>query len=833
MDLADFASESIIVRGMDGAITFWNSASTALYGWPPHAALGRDLHGLLKCHLPYVGSEMEAQLLRDGSWSGELTRTTASGETIQADVRWTVRYDESGLPQDIVECGRNIISLSALEIENRLASHRYRNLFHAMAASFWELDFSVVRAKLGALMMSGVSSLPAYFEEHPTFVRELIDVVKVIDVNEKTVALFAGESREQMIGLSASPFWPAESQHVFAQALFAAAERRDSFIADTRLQTLDGRLLDVLFTVCWPEGHKGAGTVLVGVIDTTDNKRAFSELEKSEFRYRGLFEHMPIALVQLDMSRLFDRLTELRAAGIVDLVGYVESNKGFLDEVLQRVRGNDANAQAVRLFGVVQKEELFVPIAKAWQENPETIRRSLVARLKGAQSYSEETRINTYDGRIVDVLYTIAFPPELMERGINVVGFIDITDKKRAHSDLQRSEERYRNLFHHMPISLWQIDARGTMQIFRELREQGVTDLTAYIDENPDFLAHAMEIISVAEVNQHTVSMFGGNSPADFIGSVARYWPDAPETFRRSLTARWEGKLTYTEETKIRTLDGRTIDVLFSIAFPPPLQEVGMSLIGTLDIGDRVRAEAKLQQIQADFAHAARVSTLGELTASIAHEVNQPLAAITTNGQASLRWLSRKEPNVQQASDLAAKMVADARRASDIIRRIRGMAAKREPEHLLLDLNEVVQEALLFVRHDMQTKEVELAADLGFELPAVRGDRVQLQQVIVNLIINSVQAIDQAGCIKRQINVATRIADDGQLAISVRDTGPGIAAEHIDHVFTGFFSTKDGGMGIGLAICQSIIEAHGGSIGASNHVDGGARFTFILPPANA
>jgi signal transduction histidine kinase len=220
---------------------------------------------------------------------------------------------------------------------------------------------------------------------------------------------------------------------------------------------------------------------------------------------------------------------------------------------------------------------------------------------------------------------------------------------------------------------------------------------------------------------------------------------------------------------------------------------------------------------------------LGELATSIAHEVNQPLSAIVTNAETSLLWLARDEPNIAKVGQLTTRIVASAHRASDIVQRIRGMSAKRAPERVPLNLTEVAEEALLFVRHDLESKSIELSVDLAAELPQVLGDRIQLQQVIVNLLINSIQAIVQAEQRLRRIEVSTRIDGDGMAAFSIHDSGPGIEDVNLDHVFDSFFTTKDAGMGIGLAICHSILLAHGGSIGVSNHPDGGAQFRFLLP----
>jgi C4-dicarboxylate-specific signal transduction histidine kinase len=237
--------------------------------------------------------------------------------------------------------------------------------------------------------------------------------------------------------------------------------------------------------------------------------------------------------------------------------------------------------------------------------------------------------------------------------------------------------------------------------------------------------------------------------------------------------------------------------------------------------------------LQADFAHAARISMLGELAASIAHEVNQPLAAIAAGGEASLRWLTRSTPDIAEVRELTTRMVADARRASEIVARIRGMASRRVPEQALLSLDDVIRETLVFLHHEVEARGVTVSHSPGAGLHKVVGDRTQLQQVIVNLTVNAVQAMAQAGSEKRDIAIRTVTQDPTALRCSIEDSGPGVAPEHTTRLFDSFFTTKDSGMGMGLRICRSVIEAHGGRIAADNESShGGARFYFTLPVAS-
>jgi C4-dicarboxylate-specific signal transduction histidine kinase len=230
-----------------------------------------------------------------------------------------------------------------------------------------------------------------------------------------------------------------------------------------------------------------------------------------------------------------------------------------------------------------------------------------------------------------------------------------------------------------------------------------------------------------------------------------------------------------------------------------------------------------LRQVQADFAHAARVSMLGELTASIAHEVNQPLAAIATNAAAGLRWLDRAEPDIAEVRALTRRIIADAQRAADIIARIRTMADHKTPEPTSLSMNSAIEESMLFLAHELQAHSVMLKLDLGRNLPLVLADRTQLQQVIVNLVVNAIQAMAQTPASARTLVISTAQMSDA-IVTSVTDSGSGIDPSSEARLFESFFSTKSNGMGMGLPICRSILSSRhrlfdGGSHDQDHYVD--------------
>ena len=242
----------------------------------------------------------------------------------------------------------------------------------------------------------------------------------------------------------------------------------------------------------------------------------------------------------------------------------------------------------------------------------------------------------------------------------------------------------------------------------------------------------------------------------------------------------------------------------------------------------RNRAEEALRQAQAGLAQVNRVITMGELTASLAHEVNQPIAAAVTDARTCLRWLTRDQPDLEEARAAASRVVTDATRASDIINGIRSLLKKGSPRRELSDVNEVIQEMVVLLRSEATRYSVLVRTELAENLPQVMGDRVQLQQVLMNLMMNSIDAMkDVDGA--RELTIKSQRGENEQLVVSVSDTGVGLPPEQADQIFNAFFTTKPHGTGMGLRISRSIIESHGGRLWAENNSPRGATFHFTLP----
>jgi len=255
----------------------------------------------------------------------------------------------------------------------------------------------------------------------------------------------------------------------------------------------------------------------------------------------------------------------------------------------------------------------------------------------------------------------------------------------------------------------------------------------------------------------------------------------------------------------------------------------GIEFVGAVtDATGRKRAEEALRQAQADLAHVDLVTTMGELTASLAHEVNQPIAAAVTNANTCLRWLTRDHPDLEEAREAASRIVKDATRAADIISRTRLLFKKGTPQHDLVDVNEVIGEMIVLLRGEATRYSISVRTELAADLPQVMGDRVQLQQVMMNLIMNSIDAMKDADG-TRELAIKSQRTENEEVAVSVTDSGVGLPPQQAAQIFNAFFTTKPHGTGMGLRISRSIVESHGGRLWAADNSPRGASFCFTLP----
>jgi PAS domain S-box-containing protein len=451
------------------------------------------------------------------------------------------------------------------------------------------------------------------------------------------------------------------------------------------------------------------------------------------------------------------------------------------------------------LFGWAESEPVgfkrFIEIVHP--EDRERVRAGMSWALQGGGDHVVEYRIVLSDGSI-RWLVTRARVELDDGRPARVRGVsIDITERKLVDEALRESEGRFRTMANTAPVMIWM---------------SGPDKLCSFFNKGwLDFTGRSME----QELGNGWTE---GIHPDDFDHCVGVY------------VSAFDARQEFTMEYRLRRFDGEYCWVLDHGV--PRFESDGTFLgyIGTaIDITERKRAESELQRQRGELAHLTRVSTMGELSASLAHELNQPLTAILSNAQAAQRFLTANPSDLTEVQEILQDIVEDDSRASEVIQRMRALVKKEELAFAPLDLAGVVRDVAALVHSDAILQGVRILLEVKPGLPSVRGDKIQLQQVVLNLLLNAFEAMKDCPANEREVKVLAETAGAGSLRLAVRDHGTGLGDDKLDKIFQPFYTTKRDGLGMGLAISRSIIDTHGGRLWAENNPDRGATFYCTLP----
>lgn len=401
-------------------------------------------------------------------------------------------------------------------------------------------------------------------------------------------------------------------------------------------------------------------------------------------------------------------------------------------------------------------------------------------------------------------------------------------DLIKSNIALQSSEERYRTIFEQSRVALWERDYSKVRTSLMALKTQGVADLRAYARNNPNFIGDCIARIPTVAANAAALELLG-NVSAGNASSMRRYIAQDDETFLDLMVAIFDNQSHFEGKGTIITSDGTTKLVLLTVGFPTDIANFNRVIVGMFDITERELAQKALFEAQAELALASRAATVGALSASLAHELNQPLGAIVVNAQTLQRWLDRDPPDLAAVSRSAERIVRDSQRASDIIQSTRAMLSERAPVLEPVSLADLVSETQALMDSELARNRIKFETSVANGVAGVSAVRIELQQVLINLITNAIQAMADTPEELRRITVTIEPADVGGVSVEIHDRGPGLSNKILETLFKPFCTTKETGLGMGLAICRGMLEARGGSLSARNHADGGALFVMIVP----
>ena len=861
--LLDLTHDTIIARRFDDdVITYWNRGAEEMYGWHRAEAVGRVGYELAKTIFPVPLDQIKAELLRVGRFEGEFVNRKRDGTPVLVTSRWTLQRDRRGRPAVILVTSNDITERKRAEQALRESEERWRRLFETSAAgmALEGLDgvFTAANPALQRMLgrteeeIVGHNVLELNHEDERAATADALAKFRSGSLTERHVEKKYLKKDGSLVWLditttlvpaieTAAPFLQAVyvdvTRRVQSEAALRASNERwraifESAAVGIATGDLDGGVLSMnpafQRTLGYTEDEIRNLTVFefTHEEDRAETRRFFSAIitgRQTSYRFEKRYRRKDGATIWADVSASMVPATDTTPAFLAVMAVDITDRKqaeAALRASEERWRAMfetapvgiatldfghrsylTANESFQRMTGYSENELRQLTTLDITHEDD---RAATQGRIDSAiVGVLQRKRYRRKDGEVIwaDVTPFVVPATDGTPAFLGAV-IVDVTDRRRAEDALRRSEAYLNEVFDTFPD--------GVSIIGRDYRYQRVN--------------HTYEVRTGLGSEQIV-----GMHLADRVGLKA-----FNEIVKTELDRCLAGEhVSYAYWLTPTNSGRRYLEVTYAPIFISGPNQASAALAITRDLTEYMLASEALRQAQADLARLNRIMLLGEMTSSIAHEVNQPIAAVITNANAGLRWLGARPPNLEEARQTLARIVRDGNRAGEVIDRVRALTRKVPPRRDRLDLGEVIREVTPLTQAELQRNEVRWQTRIADGLPLVPGDQVQLQQVIINLVVNAVEAMSEVVDRPRELTIVAGKGDSNELFVEVQDTGPGLDQANLDRLFHSFYTTKPEGMGMGLAISRSIVEAHGGRLSAAPNEPHGAVFRFTLPVEGA